>query len=99
MLSPALWGFLKERSRARGTKVRGKVIEGLRIIVMFVIPEYQNKAVTGAMILELYDAAMRKGYKWADVSTIDERNFYSMNSAVKSGAKLYRTYRVYEKSF
>jgi GNAT superfamily N-acetyltransferase len=99
MLSPALISFLKERRRAKGKKVRGKLIEGLRVIVMFVIPEYQNKAVTGAMILELYDAAMRKGYKWADVSTIDERNFYSMNSAVKSGAKLYRTYRVYEKSF
>jgi GNAT superfamily N-acetyltransferase len=99
MLSPALVSFLKERRRAKGKKVRGKLIEGLRIIVMFVIPEYQNKAVTGAMILELYETAMRKGYKWADVSTIDERNFYSMNSAVKSGAKLYRTYRVYEKSF
>lgn len=98
MLSPALLSFLKERRRARGKRVRGKVIEGLRVIVMFVIPEYQNKAVTGAMILELKRAAVRKGYRWADVSTIDERNVYSMNSAVKSGAKIYRTYRVYEKA-
>lgn len=99
MLSPALFGFLKERRRARGKAVRGKVIEGLRVIVMFVIPEYQNKAVTGAMMLELKKAATRKGYKWADISTIDERNIHSMNSAIKSGAKIYRTYRVYEKSF
>lgn len=99
MLSPALASFLKERRRAKGKKVRGKLIEGLRVIVMFVIPEYQNKAVTGAMMLELKKAAVRKGYVWADVSTIDERNFYSMNSAVKTGAKIYRTYRVYEKTF
>jgi GNAT superfamily N-acetyltransferase len=99
MLSPALLGLLKERRRAKGKKVRGKVIEGLRVIVMFVIPEYQNKAVTGAMMLALKDVALRRGYVWAEASTIDERNVYSMNSAVKSGAKIYRTYRVYEKSF
>jgi GNAT superfamily N-acetyltransferase len=99
MLSPALLSFLKERRRARGKKVRGRVIDGIRIIVMFVIPEYQNKAVTGAMLLELYKAALEKGYIWAEASTIDERNITSMNSAVRPGAKIYRTYRTYEKSF
>jgi hypothetical protein len=99
MLSPALLDMLRERRRARGKKVRGPVIDGMRVIVMFVIPEYLNKAVTGAMMLELYKAAMSKGYRWGEASTIDERNVYSLNSAIKSGAKIYRTYRTYEKSF
>jgi GNAT superfamily N-acetyltransferase len=99
MVSPALLGFLKERRRAKGKKVGGKVIEGMRVIVLFVIPQYQNMAVTGALMLKLREEAIRKGYKWADASTIDENNFYSLNSVVKAGAKLYRTYRVYEKSF
>lgn len=97
MISPALISFLKERRRARGKKVRGQVIVGMRIIVLFVIPEYQNKAVTGAMLLELYKVALAKGYEWAEASTIDERNVYSVNSAMRPGAKIYRTYRTYEK--
>ncbi len=99
MISPALLQFLKERRRARGKKAGGKVLEGLRVLVLFVIPEYQNKAVTGAMLLQLYLAAKRKGYRWGEVSTIDERNIQSLNSVEKSGARLYRTYRTYEKQF
>lgn len=98
MVSPAALAFLKERRRARGKKVGGSVVEGLRAIVMFVIPSYQNTAVTGAMLLELYSTAKAKGYKWGEASTIDERNVYSMNSAEKSGARKYRTYRTYEKA-
>ena len=97
MVSPAALSLLKERRRAQGKKVSGKVVDGIRVIVMFVIPEYQNTAVTGAMMLELYHAALRKGYTWGEASTIDERNVYSLNSAIKTGAKIYRTYRVYEK--
>ena len=97
MLSLAAFSFLKERRRAKGKPVRGKLVDGLRAIVMFVIPEYQNKAVTGAMLLELYHAAKRKGYTWGEASTVDERNIPSLNSIEKSGAHLYRTYRTYEK--
>lgn len=98
-LSPALLSLLRERRRARGKKVRGRVVDGMRIIVMFVAPGYQNTAVTGAMLLELHKAALAKGYRWAEASTIDERNIHSMNSAIRPGAKIYRTYRTYEKSF
>ncbi len=98
MVSPALLGLLKERLRAKGFPVAGRVVDGLRLIVMFVVPDFQNKAVTGAMALRVYEAALRKQYKWAEISTIDERNIFSMNSAIKSGAKIYRVYRTYEKS-
>ncbi len=97
MVSPALLGLLKERLRAKGFPVAGRVVDGLRLIVMFVVPDFQNKAVTGALALRVYEAARRKKYKWAEISTIDERNIYSMNSAVKSGARIYRVYRTYEK--
>lgn len=97
MVSPALMAMMKELRRAKGKKVGGRVVDGIRVIVMFVIPEYQNMAVTGALLLDLYKVALRKGYKWGEASTIDERNIYSLNSAVKSGAKIYRTYRTYEK--
>lgn len=97
MVSPALIDFLKERRRAEGKRVGGKLIDGIRVIVLFVVPEYKNTAATGAMMLRLYDAALRRGYRWGEASTVDERNVYSLNSVEKAGAKKYRTYRVYEK--
>ncbi len=97
-VSPAALGILKERLRAKGFPVAGAVVDGLRLIVMFVVPDFQNKAVTGAMALRVYQAAARKKYQWAEISTIDERNIYSVNSAVKSGARIYRVYRTYEKN-
>jgi hypothetical protein len=98
ILSPALLGLLKERRRAKGKKVHGKVIDGIRCIVLFVIPEYQNKAVTGILLLELAKAAIRKGYKWCEGSTIDVRNIASVVSTEKFGAKAYRKYKTYEKA-
>lgn len=98
MLSPALLSFLKERRRAHGKKVGGKLIDGLRVLILFVIPEFQNKAVTGAMMMRFYKTAKRKGYRWAELSTVDERNIYSRNTVEKSGARIYRKYRTYEKT-
>lgn len=98
MVSPALLGFLKERRRAHGKRVGGKLIDGLRVLILFVIPEYQNKAVTGAMMLQFAQTARRKGYHWAELSTVDERNIYSRNTVEKTSARIYRKYRTYEKA-
>ncbi len=72
-------------------------IDGLRIFVLFVTPEYRKKAVSHAMFLEVFRAAKRKGYRWAEGSTIVESNGPMNLDAVGAGGRLYKKYRTYEK--
>jgi len=72
-------------------------IDGLRIFVLFVTPEYRKKAVSHAMFLEVFRAAKRKGYRWAEGSTIVETNGPMNRDAVGAGGRLYKKYRTYEK--
>lgn len=84
------WGWLKFLLLKRR-------INGLRIFALFVIPDYQGKGVSHAMFLEVSRAARRKGYTWADGSTIVEQNAPMNRDAIAAGGKLYKRYRTYEK--
>lgn len=84
------WGWLKFILLKRR-------ITGLRIFALFVIPAYQGKGVSHAMFLEVFRAAIRKGYTWADGSTIVEQNVPMNRDAVAAGGRLYKRYRTYEK--
>jgi len=72
-------------------------IKGVRIFVLFVVPEYQGKGVSHALFLEVFNSCNRKGYTWAEGSTIVEQNGPMNRDAVKAGGKLYKRYRTYEK--
>jgi GNAT superfamily N-acetyltransferase len=72
-------------------------ITGLRIFVMFVIPEFRKKAVSGAMLFKCYENAIKNGYKDGEGSTIGETNLAMRNDIEKTGGLLYRTYRLYKK--
>ncbi len=75
-----------------------KKIKGMRAIILFVIPEYHNKACTGVLMRQLYKSALKKGYRWGEGSTVDETNQPSMRTVEKAGGAPYRTYRVFEKN-
>ena len=75
--------------------VFGKV-RAVRCSMMFVTPDYQNKAVNVAMTLSAYERAMRMGVEEVEASTIDETNLPSILATERTGAKRYRTYRQYE---
>jgi hypothetical protein len=73
----------------------GKV-RSVRCSMMFVTPDYQNKAVNVAMTLTAYERAQMLGIDEIEASTIDETNLPSILATERTGAKRYRVYRQYE---
>ncbi|TDT60991.1 GNAT family N-acetyltransferase [Fonticella tunisiensis] len=72
-------------------------IDGLRLFVLFVVPEYRKKAVSSAMFYKGLEAAKRKNLRYAEGSTIGENNLEMRRDAEKAGGRHYRTYRIYRK--
>ncbi len=72
-------------------------IDGVRLFVLFVVPEWRKKGVTGAIFLHALREARRKGYKWGEGSTIGETNLPMRRDAERAGGEHYRTYRIYRK--
>ncbi len=77
-------------------KVRRKV-DWLRVFAMGVLPEYRGVGVDALIYLETAKAALRKGYKWAEMSWILENNEMMNRSIELLGGKIYKTYRMYQK--
>lgn len=71
-------------------------VRAARCCMMFVRPEYQNKAVGIVMTLSAYERARKMGIRVVEASTIDETNVLSILNTERTGAKRYRTYRQYE---
>jgi len=77
-------------------KVRRKV-DWLRIFAMGVLPEYRGAGVDALIYIETAKAAIKRGYKWAEMSWILENNEMMNRSIQMLGGKVYKTYRMYEK--
>lgn len=73
-----------------------KKVRAVRCSMMFVTPDFQNKAVNVAMTLSAYERAMSMGIDEVEASTIDETNVASILATERTGAKRYRVYRQYE---
>ncbi len=71
-------------------------VRAARCSMMFVSPDYHNKAVPVAMSLAAYEKAKALGIREVEASTIDETNLPSLLTAERTGARKYRTYRQYE---
>ncbi|MEE9553886.1 MAG: N-acetyltransferase [candidate division Zixibacteria bacterium] len=79
------------------TKIK-KSITGLRLITMGVVHKYQKTGLDMIFFLNTYNEGVRKGYRWAEISWVLERNTLMNKSAVLMGARPYKKYRIYEKS-
>lgn len=77
-------------------KVRRKV-DWLRVFALGVIPEYRGSGVDALIYIETAKAALRRGYKWAEMSWILENNEMINRSSKLMGGKIYKTYRMYQK--
>ena len=73
-----------------------KKVRAVRCSMMFVTPDFQNKAVNVAMTLSAYERAMSMGIDEVEASTIDETIVASILATERTGAKRYRVYRQYE---
>ena len=71
-------------------------VRAVRCSMMFVTPDFQNKAVNVAMTLSAYRRAKALGIEEVEASTIDETNLPSILATERTGATRYRIYRQYE---
>jgi len=71
-----------------------------RVMVVCSLPEYRRKMVPLALIYLGMQGGIQKGkpYKRAELSWVYEDNFPSRRLIEASGGKLYKTYRIYEKT-
>jgi GNAT superfamily N-acetyltransferase len=77
------------------TKVK-RIIDGVRILTMGVIPEYQKRGIDNIFYMRTINDGIRRGYRWGELSWVLEDN-YLMNRVLKLiGARLYKKYRIYE---
>lgn len=82
-------GFLKFLWRKRR-------INGLRTLLLGVLPEYRRRGVDGAMVYKTFQAGLARGISWAECSWVLEDN-KAMNLILRRlGAEQYKTYRVYD---
>ena len=76
---------------------RKKIIDQLRLAILGLMPEYRNKGFEVVLIDELYKRGMAKGYQRCECSWVLEDNRPVNRALEAAGAKLYKTYRVYQK--
>lgn len=74
-----------------------RTISDIRVLTMGVKEEYRKKGIEGLLYLESFKAAMRKGYKRAEMSWVLEDNVLMQKGCELMGGKLYKKYRIYEK--
>jgi GNAT superfamily N-acetyltransferase len=71
-------------------------INGIRVLIMGVLEEHRLKGIESLFYLEGCKVAVRKGYKWAEMSWILEDNYKVSRGIEMMGGKRYRTYRIYD---
>ncbi len=77
------------------TKIRNK-IDGVRMITMGVIPQYQKRGVDSMLYMATYRKGIELGYHWAELSWILETNELMCRAAEQMGARPYKKWRMVE---
>ena len=72
-------------------------IDGIRTLIMGVLPEYRALGIDALFYVETARAAFRKGYTHCEMSWILESNDMMNRIIERLGGQVYKTYRVYEK--
>jgi GNAT superfamily N-acetyltransferase len=73
--------------------------KSIAIKSVVVPPEYWDTGVGVLLFDEMARRAAAKGYTWADMSLTGEDNLDTGPLALRMGARIYKRYRFYEKSF
>jgi GNAT superfamily N-acetyltransferase len=63
-----------------------------------ILPEYQGQGLESLMLLEMAEAAHRKGYQHGEMSWVLESNDKVNRSLAMIDAEVYKTYRIYKKA-
>jgi len=75
-----------------------KHIDNLRVIAVSVAEEFRRSGILGFLVLEILDAGLRKGYRWAELSWIAEDNTVNIRTVQRTfDIKPFKRYRIYAK--
>ncbi len=77
--------------------INRKKINGIRLITMGIIHEYQKKGIEAVFIKDTIETCHRKGISNAEISWVLEDNIPMVQTAVNLDAELYKIYRIYDK--
>lgn len=75
-----------------------KKINRLRVIIMGVKKDYQKMGIDAGFYRDVIKAGDRKNYVGAEISWVLEDNLAMKQTAEKLGARVYKTYRIYDKT-
>ncbi len=78
-------------------KVR-KTQKYIRVLIMGVLPKYRASGIDAVLMAKTAEEAMKKGYTRGEGSWILESNIPMRTSADHLGWKVYKTYRIFEKT-
>jgi len=76
-----------------------KKTKNVRVVMLGVIKEYQNAGLGAVFYLESFKTGKRKGINGGELSWILEDNTPMIKAAELMGAKVHKTYRVYQQMF
>ena len=71
-------------------------VESVRVLIMGVLKEHRVRGLDAAMYYKTMEAALDKGYQWGDMSWVLESNVPMRRVLERVGARIYRTYRIYD---
>lgn len=74
-------------------------INGIRVLVMGVLKKYRHQDFDKVFYKKTYDEGRKKGYLYAEGSLINESNAPMRHVLEKLGARIYKTYRMYDVKF
>ncbi|MCL1964324.1 MAG: hypothetical protein FWF69_04605 [Firmicutes bacterium] len=96
-LNPILRG-LKGRMFPVGTfrmLFNRSYIRRLRTVMLYVVPDFQNKGVEAAMIHRTFEAARRNGVRYAEATMVNEQSLKTQLAVQRMGGKVTKVYRQY----
>ena len=73
-------------------------IDTLRVLILGVIPGVRLHGIDAAMIAHIVEVGIRRGYRWGELSWILESNRPMRRVLERLGARVYKTYRMYERA-
>ncbi len=75
-----------------------KHITAVRVITMGIIKEFQGRGIDTLLYYYSFKNGLPKGYFRSEFSWVLENNIPMINVAEKLGAKIYKTYRLYDRA-
>ncbi|MFQ6615625.1 MAG: N-acetyltransferase [Fidelibacterota bacterium] len=72
-------------------------IDAVRVFIMGVVKGYRRRGLDAAMYYKTMEAALKKGYKWGEMSWVLESNTPMRRVLDRLGIEVYKTYRIYDK--